>query len=112
MQINNKQNKSLPGISKLVDAVYTPQLEQFIEKYNSNLDNHTTLMFLAMIFIVLLQLKKNQSLSFTDKKHLVKQIVSEYIRDPEKRTAVINYFSKQNNINITCIDSTPSLMFE
>lgn len=92
MQIENKKTTNYPGVSNLVDAVYTTELHQFIDKYNTNLDKHTILMFLAMIFVVLLQL--HPSSSYEERKQLVKQIVSEYIRDPDKRSAIINYFSK------------------
>lgn len=85
-------NKNYPGISKLVDSIYTEELDDFIIKnVCDDVDKRTVLMFTAMIFIVLLQLNKSDTIE--NKKEMIKQIVSSYIANPQKRSEVIQFFS-------------------
>ena len=87
---NNKNNKICPGISDLVDVLYTSELNEFIQKKCSNIDDKRTfLMFIIMYFCSYLSLDDNMN-----NKQNMKILLSNLLLNPENRKKCIDLYLK------------------
>lgn len=89
MEISNKSKKVYPFVDKLVDSLFTEELNKLIESENVKEDKNTFMMFITMYFTI-----KTHSENFS--KNDLKNFMTELIRDPEKRLKCIELFSQMN----------------
>lgn len=93
MQLQTSQQTSnldniYPFINEMVDTFYTENANKLIEKsIEHNSDKSIFMMYITMYFAIHLKLKDDEN-----KKHYIKQIMSEIINDPAKRSKVIEMF--------------------
>lgn len=80
-----------PFINEMVDTFYTENANKLIEKtIQHNSDKSIFMMYITMYFAIHLKLKDDEN-----KKLYIKQIMSEIINDPNKRTKVIEMFESK-----------------
>lgn len=78
--------KPLPFVDELVDALYTPELNNLINSDNVQVDKRTFLMFIIMFFSARLYSYKDVQ------KHELKMFITDIIKDSNKRLCYINMF--------------------
>lgn len=80
-----------PFINEMVDTFYTENANELIEKtIQHTSDKSIFMMYITMYFAIHLKLKDDEN-----KKHYIKQIMSEIINDPVKRSKVIEMFESK-----------------
>lgn len=93
------KTKIYPFINELVDSFYTDDLNDLIEKsIESDFDKNTFLMFIMMYFGIHFKLSSENDLQ---KKCKIKTILSDIIRNPEKRKICIELFHSKFNDTFT-----------
>lgn len=92
-----------PFIDELVDSLCTPQTKNLIKKHiETDADKQTFMMFVFMYFAVELKFVENETSSSEEHKKGIKYIMSEIIKNPEKRQLCIELFGKRfNNLFLT-----------
>jgi hypothetical protein len=82
-----------PFINDMVDTFYTENCNKLIEKcIETETDKNTFLMFIMMYFGIHLKLSSENDIQ---KKYQIKTILSDLIRDPEKRRICIEMFESK-----------------
>jgi hypothetical protein len=80
--------RTYPFVDKLVDALYQDDLNSVIEKsIEGHYDKSIFMMFVMLYFGIFLSIE-----NFDYKKELIKQSLSDIIRDHDKRTACLQLF--------------------
>lgn len=80
-----------PFINEMVETFYNENANKLIEKsIQHNCDKSIFMMYITMYFAIHLKLKDDKN-----KKHYIKQIMSEIINDPLKRSKVIEMFESK-----------------
>ena len=87
----NKINKNYPFIEKLVDSLYTKELNEIMESENVKEDKNSFMMFIAMYFSIKVH-ADNIS------KDEIKNFMTELVRDQSKRRKCIELFNQMNNL--------------
>ena len=101
MQVTNNGNGNgngniCPGLDKLVNVLYTEDINGYIDEIcKDELDKKTFLMFVIMYFYAYFNVEG---------KHNIKLVLSNIMRDPEKRSKCVHLFVKFQK----CMN-TPSL---
>jgi len=100
MQITKRKSKQCsgacpyPGIDKLVDALYCDEINSYINDIcHDELDKKTFIMFVIMYFYIYFGLECNVQTSELSKQN-IKLVLSDIIRDPEKRHQCIQLFTQ------------------
>jgi hypothetical protein len=90
-----------PFVDELVETLCTPETKNFIHKHIENdTDKQTFLMFIFLYFTVELKLMDMSSVSdMTNEnyKEGLKYIISDIIKNPDKRKVCIEMFNKKFN---------------
>jgi hypothetical protein len=90
-----KNLRIFPFVDDVVDGLYT-KCEELIEKYiETNSEKSIFMMFMTMYLAVHLKLKDNLDGDESQRKLAMKQILSEFIGNPEKRYVCIEMFEKR-----------------
>ena len=83
-----EKKRTYPFVEKLVDALYNDDVNSVIEKsVEGHYDKSIFLMFVVLYFGIFLSIEK-----FEYKKDLLKESISDIIRDHDKRTACLQFF--------------------
>lgn len=98
------QTEIYPFVDELVETLCTDKTKNFIRKNieNEN-DKHTFLMFIFLYFSIELKILNAPTIDITIEKHKegIKYIMSDIIKNPEKRKMCIEMFnSKFKNLYI------------
>ena len=92
---NMVENKIYPFIDEMVDVFYTENCNSMIKQaIETESDKKTFLMFVMMYFGIHLKLENEND---ETKKHQIKILLTDYIRDPEKRRCCIEMFETKFN---------------
>jgi hypothetical protein len=84
-----------PFVDDVVDALYN-KCDKLIDKYiGTTSEKSIFMMFMVMYLAVHLKLKDRLDGDENDRKLAVKQILSEFIRNPEKRQICIQLFENR-----------------
>jgi hypothetical protein len=86
-----KTNKNYPFIEKLVDSLYTKELNEIMESENVKEDKNTFMMFIAMYFSIRVH---SESITKDD----IKIFMTELVRDQSKRRKCIELFNQMSNL--------------
>ena len=88
MKLQKIKSDIYPFIDKIVDALYTEEINKIIDSENVNLDKRTFIMFICMYFSTRL---------FADDKSItkesIKRFMTELIKNPTKRQQCIKLFN-------------------
>ena len=91
----SKKLRILPFVDDVVDALYE-ECDRLIDKYiETNSERSIFMMFMVMYLAVHLKLKDNLDGDESQRKLAMKQILSEFIGNPEKRSICIEIFEKR-----------------
>ena len=85
-----------PFVDSIVDSLYE-QCDKLIDKYiQLESEKSIFMMFVIMYFAIHLKIKNNVFvMPEEERKQAIKQILTEFIRSPEKRTLCIHHFESQ-----------------
>uniref|UniRef100_A0A6C0H6R5 Uncharacterized protein n=1 Tax=viral metagenome TaxID=1070528 RepID=A0A6C0H6R5_9ZZZZ len=92
----NTNHRVYPFVDTLVDSLYE-QCDKLIDEHiQLESEKSIFMMFVIMYFAVHLKIKNNVFvMPEEERKQVIKQILSEFIRNPEKRTLCIRHFERQ-----------------
>jgi hypothetical protein len=95
-ETNKSSQRVYPFVDELVDKLYV-QCDELIDKHiDVESEKSIFMMFVVMYFAVHLKIKSNIfAMSDTERKETIKQILTEFIRNPEKRSLCIQHFESK-----------------
>ena len=89
--INFDSTVVYPMINDLVDSLYTDEINDIIQKScNSLVDKRSFMMFIIMYFLTFINIKNNNGNNLS--KNEMKILLTEFIRNPEKRQKCVELF--------------------
>lgn len=102
----HQSSRNYPFVEELVDTLYKDDINELIEKRTETEgDKSIMMMFILMYFAMYLKLntpKETHAVPgalvhnvHTEKKEFMKQLMTEFIRDPQKRAACLQMFHNQ-----------------
>ncbi|NBP13607.1 hypothetical protein EBU95_04300 [bacterium] len=94
--ITKTNQRVYPFVDSLVDSLYE-QCDKLIDEHiQLESEKSIFMMFVIMYFAVHLKIKNNVFvMPEEERKQVIKQILTEFIRNPEKRTLCIQHFERQ-----------------
>jgi len=93
---NTTSHRVFPFVDSMVDSLYE-QCDKLIDKHiQLESEKSIFMMFVIMYFAIHLKIKNNVFvMPEEERKQAIKQILTEFIRSPEKRTLCIHHFESQ-----------------
>jgi hypothetical protein len=109
-----KDSNIYPFIDDLVDSLFTDELNNIINKNTEqNIDKSVFMMFINIYFMAYLHTQKNSNISNEEKKVTLKKLLTEVIRNPEKRQICVSLIKQINPLfNIEYIENLSKLEYK
>lgn len=104
-------NSEYPFIDNLVDSLFTNELNTLIQNNTElNSDKSVFMMFVNIYFMAFIHTQEAKNLSNIEKKEILKKMLTDVIKCPEKRQVCVSLIKQINPLfDINSITNTPDL---